>query len=66
MVEVTPPDFVFNVKLHKLLSRHSCEKKMLPTDLQKLAKPHRAGRVILTPEMETATAERFSPGCRAL
>src|SRR4051812_46331423 len=27
---ITPAGFVFNVKLHKLLSRHACELKMLP------------------------------------
>jgi len=32
---------------------------MLPADLQKLAKTTSAGRVILTPEIETATAEKF-------
>ena len=30
----TADDFVFDVKLHKLLSRHSCEAKMLPKSLQ--------------------------------
>ncbi|MEA3189337.1 MAG: hypothetical protein QOD99_3167 [Chthoniobacter sp.] len=58
-IPVTPPGFVFNVKLHKLLSRHSCEKKMLPVDLQKAARTTPNDRVILTPEIETATSEKF-------
>ena len=31
-VHLTPPAFLFNVKLHKLLSRHSSEVKLLPKD----------------------------------
>jgi uncharacterized protein YecE (DUF72 family) len=55
---LTPPAFVFNVKLHKLLSRHSCELKMLPKDVREKAETKR-DRVILTPEIEAATAQRF-------
>jgi uncharacterized protein YecE (DUF72 family) len=43
---VTPPEFVFDVKLHKLFSRHYCELKMLPPDLQRLAKTTAKNRVI--------------------
>src|SRR5438132_259767 len=32
--EQTPSDFVFDVKLHQLLSRHSTPVKMLPADLR--------------------------------
>src|SRR3954451_23578408 len=38
-VEQTPKDFVFDVKLHKLLSRHSTQVKFLPRDLQRQANP---------------------------
>src|SRR2546423_11203884 len=31
----TPDDFVFDVKLHQLLSRHSAQAKLLPPDLQR-------------------------------
>ncbi len=55
----TPRGFLFDVKLHKLLSRHSCEIKMLPRDLRHLAKTNEKGRVLLTPELEKAVAERF-------
>src|SRR5688572_12898539 len=30
----TPADFLFDVKLHRLLSRHSTEAKFLPADLR--------------------------------
>jgi uncharacterized protein YecE (DUF72 family) len=57
-VHLTPAGFVFNVKLPKLLFRHSCELKMLPKDLQEQAEIKR-DRVILTPEIEALTAQRF-------
>jgi len=56
---ITPPDFTFNVKLHKLLSRHSCEKKMLPLRLHEIAETRGNDRVKLTPEIEAATAKAF-------
>jgi uncharacterized protein YecE (DUF72 family) len=57
-VHLTPPGFIFDVKLHKLLSRHSCELKMLPKDLPDKAETKR-DRVILTPEIEAAVTQRF-------
>ena len=33
----TPDDFIFTVKLHKLLSRHSTEAKFLPVDIRERA-----------------------------
>jgi uncharacterized protein YecE (DUF72 family) len=56
-VEQTPQDFVFTVKLHRLLSRHSTQVKMLPRGLRHLAKG--TGRVELTPALETAVAKFF-------
>ena len=35
--DVTPAGFVFDVKLHRLLSRHSTDPKMLPPKLRPLA-----------------------------
>src|SRR3989442_470343 len=35
--EQTPAGFVFDVKLHRLLSRHRTEVKLLPRDLRALA-----------------------------
>ena len=56
--EQTPEDFVFDVKLHKILSRHSAGPEMLPPDLRNKARLWR-GKIDLTPELEEAVAERF-------
>jgi uncharacterized protein YecE (DUF72 family) len=57
-VKQTPPEFVFDVKLHRLLSRHSTQLAMLPRDLRSMAHVTKK-RVELTTELETALAERF-------
>lgn len=49
----TPDDFVFNVKLHQLLSRHSTAAKLLPRNLQGAAETDAKGKVRLTPEIES-------------
>lgn len=54
----TPPGFVFDVKLHKLLSRHSTDIKLLPPELRAKAKATRE-KVALTPTIEKAVAKRF-------
>lgn len=54
----TPPGFTFDVKLHKLLSRHAAKPDSLLPELRKLADV-RNGNVVLTPELEHAVAERF-------
>jgi uncharacterized protein YecE (DUF72 family) len=54
----TPEGFLFDVKLHKLLSRHSTSVDLLPPDLRKLAVSDKA-RVRLTPALEKAVAARF-------
>lgn len=56
--EQTPDEFVFDVKLHRLLSRHSAGPETLPPDLRQLARVQ-AGKVQLTPELERALAKRF-------
>ncbi|MDQ2919878.1 MAG: DUF72 domain-containing protein [Verrucomicrobiota bacterium] len=48
----TPNEFIFDVKLHQLLSRHSTPAKFLPRDLQQRAETEGKGRVKLTPEIE--------------
>ncbi len=53
----TPDDFVFNIKLHQLLSRHSTAAKLLPPSLQKSAEIDAKGKVKLTPEIEQAMIE---------
>jgi uncharacterized protein YecE (DUF72 family) len=51
----TPDDFVFDVKLHRLLSRHSTPVLMLPRGLRTLAGS--ADKAPLTPKLETALVE---------
>jgi uncharacterized protein YecE (DUF72 family) len=55
----TPAAFVFDVKLHQLLSRHSTNLKLLPPALQKSAETDAKGKVTLTPEIEMAMVEQF-------
>ena len=54
----TPDDFLFDIKLHRLLSRHAASAQTLPPDLRPLAKIT-AGKVQLTQELEQAVAKRF-------
>lgn len=58
-VNDTPEGFVFDVKVHRLLSRHSAPLDSLPPDLRDHADTTGRGRVRLTPEIETALAERL-------
>ena len=58
-VNDTPDDFVFDVKVHRLLSRHSAPLDSLPPDLRGRADTTDRGRVRLTPELEGALAERL-------
>jgi uncharacterized protein YecE (DUF72 family) len=51
----TPDGFVFDVKLHRLLSRHSTPVRLLPTGLRPLAGP--ADKAALTPKLEAALVE---------
>jgi uncharacterized protein YecE (DUF72 family) len=55
----TPEKFVFDVKLHQLLSRHSTAAKLMPPPLQRRAEIDQKGRVKLTPEIEAALLESF-------
>jgi uncharacterized protein YecE (DUF72 family) len=55
--EVTPPDFTFDYKLHRLLSRHSAPLESLPPNLRERARTTSRGRVLLEPEIERAMAE---------
>ena len=56
--EQTPDEFVFDVKLHRLLSRHSTKPQFLPADLRAKA-PVNGGKVTLTPALEEEIARRF-------
>jgi uncharacterized protein YecE (DUF72 family) len=55
---VTPPGFTFDVKLHRLLSRHAAPRSSLPTDLRERATLAESGRVVLDAELEAALCER--------
>lgn len=51
---VTPQRFTFDVKLHRLLSRHSAGLDSLPPDLREGASTTARGRVELTPTLQSA------------
>jgi uncharacterized protein YecE (DUF72 family) len=55
--EQTPDGFTFDVKLHRLLSRHSADLKSLPEELRKPAKTTPKGRVKLDDKLEAALAD---------
>jgi uncharacterized protein YecE (DUF72 family) len=57
-VEQTPDDFTFDVKLHRLLSRHSAQTNSLPKDLRRRVKTTPRGRVVLDRKLEDALADR--------
>ncbi len=57
--QATPDEFVFNVKLHRLLSRHAANVRSLPPVLQRLAEADEKGRVALTPGLERALLEQL-------
>ncbi len=57
--KVTPRDFTFDVKLPRLLSRHSTPIETLPPDLRAQASVNQRGRVVLDEHIEAAVAGRF-------
>jgi uncharacterized protein YecE (DUF72 family) len=63
---VTPAGFTFDVKLHRLLSRHAAGLDSLPPDLRDGADVSERGRVRLTPELEAALADRILETTRPL
>ena len=54
----TPPGFTFDVKLHRLLSRHAARIDSLPPDLREGVSIGARGRVRLTPDLEAAMLEQ--------
>ena len=58
-VEVTPDEFTFDVKLHRLLSRHAATLDSLPPGLREQAKTTPRGRVVLEPGIEQALVEEL-------
>jgi uncharacterized protein YecE (DUF72 family) len=55
--EVTPKEFVFDVKLHRVLSRHSAGLDSLPPELRGKADTTDRGRVRLDDKLEAALAQ---------
>ena len=58
-VESTPDGFIFDVKVHRALSRHAAPLESLPPDLREEAATTARGRVHLTPELEQTIAARL-------
>src|SRR3954447_25576218 len=58
--EETPGRFTFDVKLHRLLSRHSADLKSLPPKCREHATTNARGRVDLTPRLELALADEIA------
>jgi len=58
-VDETPDGFVFDVKVHRALSRHAAQVDSLPEDLRDGVETTGRGRVQLRPELETALAKRL-------
>ncbi|HVS28656.1 MAG TPA: DUF72 domain-containing protein [Solirubrobacteraceae bacterium] len=56
--QVTPAGFSFDVKLHRLLSRHAAALDSLPPELRDEARTNERGRVQLTPELERGVLDR--------
>jgi uncharacterized protein YecE (DUF72 family) len=55
----TPARFLFDVKLHGLLSRHVVKLMSLPPDLRHFARSNPGGKLIVTPELERVVTERI-------
>lgn len=57
--EQTPDEFVFDVKLHKFLSRHGAGPENLPADLRPKLETTEKGKLQLSPKGEELVAKRF-------
>jgi uncharacterized protein YecE (DUF72 family) len=55
--DTTPPDFTFDVKLHRALSRHAAPVDSLPSELRQHAELSPRGRVVLNDRLEGALTE---------
>jgi uncharacterized protein YecE (DUF72 family) len=63
---ITPPDFLFDIKLHQLFSHHSTPAKLLPSAIQEKLGLEKTARVPLNAETERAVWEALSPSLRIL
>jgi uncharacterized protein YecE (DUF72 family) len=59
--DATPSNFVFNIKLHQLLSYHSTSAKLLPPVLQKKLRLEKNAKVPLTKETSAEMLKAFTP-----
>jgi uncharacterized protein YecE (DUF72 family) len=64
--DATPPNFVFDVKLHQLLSYHSTSAKLLPPVLQKKLRLEKNAKVALTEETSGEMLKAFTPSLEVL
>ena len=64
--DTTPPNFVFNIKLHQLLSRHSTSAKLLPPMLQKRFRLEKNSKVAVTKEITEEMLKAFMPSLEVL
>ena len=55
----TPNTFVFDVKLHQLFSFHSTQAKLLPPELQRVARTDSKGKVNVSPALRDAMLDVF-------
>jgi uncharacterized protein YecE (DUF72 family) len=62
----TPPNFVFNIKLHQFFSRHSTPAKLLPPPMQRKLSVSKSTKVELTREAETELWQNFHGPLRVL
>ena len=58
-VKETPPGFLFDAKIHRLLSRHATRPDALPADLRDQVEVTDRGNVVLTPMLEEEMAGRL-------
>src|SRR5438874_3407002 len=64
--DVTPQDFVFNIKLHQLLSHHSTLAKLLPSELQKKLRLEKNAKVARTTATMDEVLRAFAPSLEIL
>src|SRR5438046_9079253 len=64
--DVTPKDFVFNIKLHQLLSHHSTPAKLLPPALQKKLRLEKNAKVVPTAATMDEMLRAFAPSLEVL
>jgi uncharacterized protein YecE (DUF72 family) len=55
---ITPDSFTFDIKLHRLLSRHAAQERELPPDMREQVEVNSRGRVKLTEELEREVIAR--------